>query len=378
MAKIFFFSFLGTFFTRIKKGFFLLTSNIILGTFAFSFIPIFLKEQGFSPLWLIFLYALYSGFGVLMIPIVSQFYLKTFLFLGFIFSGLAALAFAFLPIKTAFVAFALLIGINLVIFWIPLNFIFFRQSEKQTNARDSFFYMAAPGLISMAMPLLGAWVIQTKGYQWMFTLTGVGFLVPLFFLQKLIGQEFAEAKFMEGIRRYKSLKIITLCEGALQYFSGVVIPIYGLFFLRTESDVGRFLGYLGLIGFVIALLLAHRSDHTLQRKKYVFVLFLLMAATIAFLSFVHNIFQWYLAVGIFTIISTVSSPLRLAISLDSKKSDLGFWKTREFFLNLGRVITLGVTMIFFWKKLYWLAFIMYAGIALMYPFLVKIKLNEVK
>jgi len=78
------------------------------------------------------------------------------------------------------------------------------------------------------------------------------------------------------------------------------------------------------------------------------------------------------------VIYTISSPLRLAVSLDVRVPDMSFWKVREFFLNIGRVTTLLLTVLLFVFKQYSLVFALFGSIALAYPFLVSYKLKEVK
>ncbi len=195
---------------------------------------------------------------------------------------------------------------------------------------------------------------------------------------KYVPEERFVLDFVRGLRNFKGLKTITILEGSLQHFSGAIVPIYALLFLKTTLDVGLFLGYTGLIGFAIAIFLSMRSDHSQKRKKFIQILFLLMAVSIVVLPSARNAAAWYVAVGIFTVIYSISSPLRLAISLDAKKPDLEFWKTREFLLNIGRTITLGIAALIFFLQLYLATFILFALIALVYPFIVNYKLTDIK
>ena len=65
----------------------------------------------------------------------------------------------------------------------------------------------------------------------------------------------------------------------------------------------------------------------------------------------------------------VSAPIRLALSMDVKQVDLNFWVAREWLLNLGRFVTLGISAYLFYVQEYWAVFGMYAVICVVYPFI---------
>jgi len=55
-----------------------------------------------------------------------------------------------------------------------------------------------------------------------------------------------------------------------------------------------------------------------------------------------------------------------------------FWKAREIFLNAGRFVTLSISAILFYYRLYWLVFVLFGIITAAYPFLVYHKLEEIR
>ena len=109
-----------------------------------------------------------------------------------------------------------------------------------------------------------------------------------------------------------------------------------------------------------------------------FILFLLLCTVTVSLAFVQDVQMWYVAVGVYTLLNTISSPLRLAISMDGRKMEMGFWRIRELFLNLGRVGTLGIAVIFFYHELYWPVFGLFGILTLLYPVLIQYKLKNVR
>ncbi len=367
------------YFSRVKAGFFLLLLFSICANFSSSFIPFYFKEQGFSLSAIILMYTIYASVGLLLIPFIRTFSVRRYLTAGLLVFSLALLSLAFLPASLSFYAYAFLSALNLILFWLPLNYLFFLHSSKNTNATDSSLYMVAPGIIAMIMPLLGAFAVSKWGYPWLFGIAAVLYSLPLFFvLKKIPAEKISTTSFKESIHSFKGLKTLTMLEGALQYFNGIVIVVYALIFLKNTTQVGYFLSYLGLLGFVIGMILSRNSDKSQKRKIFIFILFLLMSLSIFMLPLAGTNIIWFVMVGIFNVIYTVSSPLRLAISLDTRIPDMSFWRVREFFLNVGRVTTLALTVLLFSLERYLPVFILFGVIALFYPFVVNYKLTELK
>ncbi len=363
--------------SRIKKDLAILLAQVIPGTFAFSFVFLFFQQEGYSLWWLILTYVIYSALGILITAFIKTFYIRLFLLLSFVGYSVLALLLVINP-PYAPVWYGILLSFPLILFWIPLNYLFFKTSTKETNAIDSTFFMTLPGIVSIIMPPLGALIIKLAGYSRLFLITAVIFLIPPWFIWKKIPEEKISATLHEGIVNYKGLRTITFLEGSLHFFTGVIIPVYALLFFQRASQIGWFLSYLAIVSLGIALFISQHSDKTQQRKKHIFVLFLALTGSIISLALVKSVIGWIIAVGIFAIIYAISSPLRLAISMDVKKIDINFWKTREIFLNMGRAVTLGLSAFFFYFQFYWLVFMMFGMITLIYPFLVNYKLKELR
>jgi hypothetical protein len=368
--------YMNSYLNKINPGLKYLLINSILATFAFSFTPIFLKEKGFSLSLIILVFAIYAGVGVLFSLFVEVFYIKKFMMLGLFFQGVIALVLGFYSSYSIYL-FVLFSGLNLLFFWVTLNYIFFKGTSKDTSASNSSWYIILPGVFGMIMPLLGAFVINLRGYYWMFILTFILYLISIFFVQKGVVEERVEAKTMVGIKKYKGLKTITLFEGALQFFGVIIIPAYSLLFFKTENQVGLFLSYLGVIGLIISIILAKKSDVSQQRKKYIYFLLICFAVSIFILSFAHTQRFWIIAVAPITMLFSISFPIRTAIAIDGREKDIHLWKTREIFLNIGRVISLSFASILFYYGLYPYVFVFYGLLMIPYILLVRYKLNHI-
>ncbi|MBS3168902.1 hypothetical protein J4210_00315 [Candidatus Woesearchaeota archaeon] len=359
-----------------NKGFLFLTINTIITLFAFGFIPLFLLQNSYSLWQIVGLYAMYTALAALIITIIPFFRLRYFIVFGLSLHALAVLVMVwFAPVM--FFVFAVLLALVIVFFWIPLNWLFFRHAQQTRHATESAFYYLVPGIISLLLPPLGALVIHFFGYQILFGLTALLYLIPIFLAFRLLPVDKESTPFWRSFQEFKGLRTITFFEGSLQHFGGTVLPIYGLLFLKTEGEIGAYLSLLGAVGVIVAVFLSRWSDLTQKRKSSLSLLFALMALVIISFIFVETKLHWFLAVGAFTIISVLSSPLRLAISLDEKAATAAFWKSREFCLNVGRASTLGIAAFLFYQELYLPVFLMYGLLALAYPFFVERKLKKV-
>jgi len=263
---------------RLRKGYFLLVSHLFLFVLAGAFIPTFFKSKRLDISFIILLFALTAVWAVVMFFLVSKFEMRTCLALGHVCHAGMFFSLAFLPAFVALIAYAILLGTTFIIFWIPLNLIFYRSSKRQTN---------------------------------------VAVLIK-------VEKERIVAPFRACITQYKKLKTITFLDGAFHYLNAGIIPVYTLLFITTEKNFGWFLGYLGLIGFIIAIFLSYKSDKKQKRIGYIMFLFILMSFSTLSLVLAKTISVWIILVGIFTIIYNVSNPFRLAVTMDVKKVNLQF------------------------------------------------------
>ena len=258
----------------------------------------------------------------------------------------------------------------------PLNYVFFNNSSKQTNAVDSSIYMTTSALIGIFMPPLGAAVILHWGYSWLFSLASILCIIPLFLIYRELPNSNLNFNLKESLLSFNKLKTLTLLEGSLHYFTGVIIPVYSLIFFSKASEIGYFYSYLGIISFIIALYFSHRSDRSGKRITYLFIVCILMAVVIVSMGLVKSMLGGIIVAGAFSVVNYVSFPFRLAVSMDDKTMDLGFWVVRELILNVGRVITLTLALVLFYYELYLFVFLIYALVAITYPFITKFKLKN--
>jgi MFS family permease len=363
-------------FLRLKYRTFWLWMHTFIAIFALSFVPLFLRENGYSLSAIILFYTLLCLGAVLLLPWLSTFNLRRSILYGYLCYAGTMLALLFGSGLTSYVLYIVFGAGTFVFFWIPFNYFFFNTTQKETSGTDSAFFFNSTAILGVFVPLLGAAMIKIGGYSWLFGLASLAYLFLGVYVYSRLPNENFTFHFRDCVTEFKGLKTISCLEGSLGFFPWIILGIYALLFFETASAYGYFLSYLGIIGLIIALLVTHHSDRKQKRLGYLFPLFFLMAVAIMTISLVHSTTYWIINVGIIYLLSNVSMPLRSAVCMDVKKVDFGFWKAKEFFTNIGRVITLGISALFFYYQLYWPVFVMYGLIALIYPFLVKYKFRE--
>ena len=361
---------------RLKEGHLLLALQIFLFTPVSAFLPTYFNSLGSPLFYLIALFTLSTLWAVVFLLMVKKFEIKTYISVGYLCYMFIILGFIFLPPMVSLFVCSFLYGAAAVFFWTPLNTLFYRSSSRETNAVDSAIYFLTGGLLAVILPPLGAYIITRFGYFWLFFPIAMLYLPIVIFVYSRIPKDIVLAPLSSSVKEFKNLKTITALEGALHFLQFLIIPVYTLQFMTAEKSFGWFASYMGLIGFVIAIILSYRSDRTQKRISYLAFLFVLMGISALMLILAARVSLWIVLVGIFSIFYHISNPLRLAITMDVKKVDLGFWKAREIFLNLGRFIFMGITLIFFYFKLYWAVFGLYAVLCFVYPVFVKKKLKE--
>ncbi len=365
-------------FQRLRNRTFWLWLHMFLGTTALSFVPLYFKASGYTLHSIILLYLLTCLLTVLLLPWLSTINLRFSIFCGYLCYAGGMLALFFGSGFISYALYAIFGAGGMIFFWIPFNYIFFNTTKKETSGTDSAFFFNSTALLGFFTPLLGAFLIWLGGFTLLFSLASLAYLLLGAYLYSHLSKENFTVRFLDYVPKFKGLKTITFLEGALQFFPGIIIGVYTLLFFETPSAYGYFLSYLGVISLVVALVVSHHSDRQQKRLGYLFPLFLLMALSIIVLISAHSTTYWIIAVGIFSLLYNVSMPLRSAVSMDVKDVNFGFWKAREFFLNLGRATTLGIPAVFFYYGFYWPVFVMYGLIALVYPFLIRYKFKEMK
>lgn len=363
---------------RLKIGFSFLFIHVFFSGFCGLFLPVMLYDRGLPLYSFVLLSSLATLCTLFVIPFYNRFFIHRSLALGYLSHALMYASIAFLPTVAGFGFYALFWATSIIFFWQPLNFIFYQSSGKKTNATDSSLYFLISGVVSIFVPLLAGYVYAQTGYLLIFGVVCILYVVASLFALCKGPKTEIHSVFRNDVMAYARLKTLTCLEGALHFFLAVVIPSYTLLFFSGVSEFGAFTSYSGLVAFIIAVFVAYRSDKSEQRLRHFWLFFVAMALSSLAMIFTKTKLTWVLVVGVFSIFYHLSNPLRLAISMDLKEVNIGFWRVREFFLSLGRFVFMALVVVLFLFEMYTLVFVFGASLSMFYFVLVKRKFPGMK
>lgn len=346
----------------------------------FTFASLYFDSHGLPLYGIVVMAAIGPAVAMLIVAIFRTFYVRAFLILGALAYTMRAIALIFY-FNYSFVLYGIFGGVTLGLFWVSLNYVFFKKSVITSHAKDSSVYFIVPQLLAMLLPPLGAFVIRSTSFIFLFSVTGVLSLIPAVYAYRNIEPLTLTNKFRDTIQRFSGLKLITFVEGALHYFQSTFVPIYILLFVNTAFGIGGFESYLALIGFAVTIVLARHSDKKRSRLGTLKPILWLMGILILALGLIHNWYVWLLLIGVYAFLDNISLPLRFALPMDYKDKDMGFWRVSEFYGNFGRVVFLGISAVLFYMHMYIVAFVLFAVLAASYPLMIKYctrHLNEKK
>jgi len=333
--------------------------NLAIQSFGLSlisiFIPIYLLQLGYTVsnvlLFMIFYFGMVAVFSPLSALFANKFGFKhvilfrTPLLLAFM-AGLY-----FLPNFRNIIFFIAIVGgIAGSLYWISINSIFSKASDKKHRGKQVGKLVSLPSFASLLGPLIGGFVAVAFGMDILLIISFVILLVspiPLFFtkevkphvkfsLKKLMTKE--HAKFLKGF----------LADGPRFVAGAILWPIFVYIILNDTVSVG-IMATLGSVGVILFTVYIGKISDKINRNVLLRlggILGALIWSIRIFAKQAWHVFVLTFCAGMFTVLIDVPF---IAMSFDkaSKDKDDAFIVFRELGLGFGRVITLVVLMFVF-------------------------------
>jgi MFS family permease len=341
---------------------------------------IFQNGYGFLDIILYFLLTFFIGFlGIFYLP-KKELSAKKTIFWGIIFN----LAYVLILIKIfhpiQLLLSAIVSGLNIVYFWIPVNTMYFKySSEEKRGLNSGLFFLMTPIIGITLQPLTGV-VAEKFGFEIMFSIGILLYLIPLFLIRYLPDFKWS----LEMKEDFKSLKFnaTTFFQGIASRINYTLIGVFTLFFITSPIGIGNFFGYLALIAALASVLNGYISDKTKNRKFFFYLFTSLAVISFIPLAFAKNPYIWGLFAGISNLCIYLANPFWFSFNLDFYK-EKGVLKTmilREVFLNFGYIINLLVVFfVFYFTESIKITLLSISLIVLFFPFfsyLQKVYLNK--
>lgn len=253
--------------------------------------------------------------------------------------------------------FGFIIGISSGIFW-GGNATFSNEISRQTS-RFSFLSKnsSIAGLSSLIAPTVGGFIIaySTAGgilrYYNDFILTFICLVLSstsaIFIYTK--GEKGGSLRISDTIvheEKYNKFRLYFFSSSVLAMILSTVIPVYIFYITKNYVITGAFGTVSSSISFA-SNLLAPKISRRLKRFSDVAIIVIILASLLYYVNFFEQTFFVFLGSSlIFFFLSPVTNlgMSQFMVYLDNFSTSRHFWINREYYLTLGRVISLGAVL----------------------------------
>ena len=181
--------------------------------------PAFLLTHGFSLRETVLFFVAYHGIGliavfVVVIPMLRKwglvatirwYYPLQMLFLGVLLLGNGEISSVWMAAVAG--------GIANMIYYVPLNVLFMRHTDRETLAKDFSMFFALPTIFGLVGPLLGAILVVSLGFWATFVVAFLGLLLSSLPLRALENDERIDLRFSEMLPMFRRRKFLFFLEG---------------------------------------------------------------------------------------------------------------------------------------------------------------------
>jgi MFS family permease len=267
---------------------------------------------------------------------------------------------------------AVLQGVNLALYWIPLIIFFAVGTHKDTTGRQVGTFLALPQLLGIGAPLLSGFIAATLGFNWVFTFAAVLFAASAIPMSNIAPYhaplDFDLAKFRHFFSRYQRYFWLEVVENIQEEVDQVIWPLAVFLLVKNTIQVGFVSTLIAAGSAIFTYVIGRRTDRTdkfrLLRLGAVAMLALWLSRLAGFTPL--TAFPISALAGFASKLITV--PFSTIIySLAREDNTREFIMFREYPVGLARIVVYGAGVILATgiTSLFWLALFAYAAFALM-------------
>ncbi len=237
-------------------------------------------------------------------------------------------------------------GVYYPFFWTPVNLLMARMTDKgDRGVTYGAFFFAWP-LAAFVAPFLGGIVIGFASYSLLF-IVGIAIIAStmgvVFVYRNYIPKKQVMRIRMDALGKRNVLAL--LGEGGFEgvFWIGLILVMY--VFTQDEVALGALFSLFGLCAGIMAIVLGKVSDKIQNRVFFLRVSALASIPCVIAVSYASSVEQFALANGLLEVACFVLPVFLFAIltdKMEDAKNDSVIG--REFFLNVGRVVTIVLLM----------------------------------
>ena len=265
----------------------------------------------------------------------------------------------------SFIIYGIANGLALALFWVSLNVVFFQGTDKSRGATDFSVYFIIGPIFGILLPPLGALVIDAWSYTALFGASLLLSILPLYVLSKTSFDKQPKLTFSESSKAIEGVRLLQGLNMALHFFFVNFIPIYLLYFISTEYEVGAAAGGIAFLGLIVSIFVAKLSDKKEDRARIVTPILMGMSALMLLIPQIESLFLLTICITALLIINGLSMPIRFANIIDNVDRHIGVWRAMEFYGDIARTIAFLLTAITIYFNLIWVAFAIFSASCLL-------------
>lgn len=238
-------------------------------------------------------------------------------------------------------------GLYYPLFWTPFNILMAQMTKKgDRGVTYGAFFFVWP-LATFIAPFLGALVIDYASYQMMFAI-GIAIIVATAIVVMAYRPYIPKDQVMRiRLKAIGKRNVIALLgEGGFEGVFWADFVIIAWWFVQDEVQLGILFSLFGLSAGIMAIILGKVSDRIQNRKFFVQVSALSSIPFVILISLASTLEEYAIANGLLEFACFMFPVFLFAIITDKfedAKNDSVIG--REFLLDIGRVVTIGVLMV---------------------------------
>lgn len=276
------------------------------------------------------------------------------------------------PSVLLFIIFNILLGSTFFLFWVPFNILYFKLSEGREAVLGTVYFSIMP-LLGIVLPLASGIIIEIFGFGIVFGVTAILYALAIVSLPMISNVEYRH-DLGECLKEIKGFKTLILLEGVHGGGYGAAFSVISLFFFAKPVELATFISITTVFSIIASFVVSRISDKARKRRKYLTIFGIGLGLVVAAAGFLNWISGWYFGASARNFFAALFYPFTTAIIIDNKRDLERAMVGREFVLNAGRIIGVGIVVVcsVFLSNIY-LSLILLGVVIMIYPIIIELK-----
>jgi MFS family permease len=260
---------------------------------------------------------------------------------GLVIMVLGHLSFALLPAIWGMVLGALCFGLYVPLFWLPLNSLIVRETNRANRAGRLAGITATFAITGVLAPILGGFIAEQSSYRLVFGLAGVVVAANLLFVRSLAQSDEALV-FSLDLKRVGGRTALAFSgQGGVDGLISAATPLGSFLFTSASFELGLLFALFSLAAGIAAVVLGRVSDRVRVRTPFLLLGPILSVPACLLAYLVRDLGAFAFAIGWLSMTSAVAPSFIYTILIDRTERDIPtVTATRELVLNTSRTLAL--------------------------------------